>query len=328
MAIQRLLSVDASGPLAMTRRFLAQVWERSGLDGMFVPAWAAGEDDPRPALLTDPADLKRADPFAPLMVLNTAPHIAALAADRSHQRLAAVLRPCELRSLRELARRQSLNLSGLLLISPDCLATFPHEDFDWRVQHAAFIERITDEALHFAAQGGILPSRLRPACQACDHPYPTDADILIGVLGLETNHSLILGFRDEGLAEQVGWREAPPPSADLLARRERVIEKLGEWRQRSRAYAESHLEEGEATLEGLVRHLHQCENCRNWISRACPFFAEAWRATSGGREMNDLEASWLPSCGGCGMCDHTCPDEYPLSTVIGHLARRVGSSAL
>jgi len=117
MAVQKLLSVDASGPLETTRRFLAQVWERSRLDGMFVPAWAAGEDDPRPALLTDPADLKRADPFAPLMVLNTAPHIAALAADRSHQRLAAVLRPCELRSLRELARRQSLNLSGLLLIS-------------------------------------------------------------------------------------------------------------------------------------------------------------------------------------------------------------------
>lgn len=328
MAVQKLLSVDASGPLETTRRFLAQVWERSRLDGMFVPAWAAGEDDPRPALLTDPADLKRADPFAPLMVLNTAPHIAALAADRSHQRLAAVLRPCELRSLRELARRQSLNLSGLLLISPDCLATFPQQDFDWRVQHAAFIERITDEALHFAAQGGILPSRLRPACQACDNPYPSDADILIGVLGMETNHSLIIGFRDEALAQQVGWREAAPPSADLVTRRERVIEKLREWRQRSRAFAESHLEEGETTLDGLVQHLRRCENCRNWISRACPFFADAWRATSGGTQMNDLESSWLPSCGGCGMCDHTCPENYPLSTVIGHLARRVSSSAL
>jgi formate dehydrogenase subunit beta len=328
MAVQKLLSVDASGPLETTRRFLAQVWERSGLDGMFIPAWAAGEDDPRPALLTEPADLKRADPFAPLMVLNTAPHIAALAADRPHQRLAAVLRPCELRSLRELARRQSLSLSGLLLISPDCLATFPQQDFDWRVQHAAFIERITDEALHFAAQGGILPSRLRPACQACDQPYPSDADILIGVLGLETNHSLILGFRDEALAEQVGWREATPPSADLLTRRERVIEKLREWRQRSRAFAESHLEEGETTLEGLVQHLRRCENCRNWISRSCPFFADAWRATSGGKQMNDLESSWLPSCGGCGMCDHACPENYPLSTVIGHLARRVDSSAL
>jgi formate dehydrogenase subunit beta len=328
MPVQKLLSVDASGPLETTRRFLAQVWERSGLDGMFIPAWSAGEDDPRPALLTDLADLKRADPFAPLMVLNTAPHIAALAADRPHQLLAAVLRPCELRSLRELARRQSLSLSGLLLISPDCLATFPHEDFDWRVQHAAFIERITDEALHFAAQGGILPSRLRPACQACDQPYPTDADILIGVLGLETNHSLILGFRDEALAAKVGWQDASAPSADLLARRERVIDKLKEWRQRSRAYAESHLEEGQATLESLVAHLQTCENCRSWIARACPFFADSWRATSGGKQMSDLEASWLPSCGGCGMCDHACPDDYPLSTVIGRLARRAGSTVL
>lgn len=328
MLIQKLLPVEAHGPLETTRHFLAQVWERGGLDGMFIPAWAEGDDDPRPALLTEPAQLQRADPYAPLMVLNTAPHVAALAADRSHQHLAAVLRPCELRSLRELSRRRALDTSSLLLISPDCLATFPHEDFDWRVQHAAFIERITDEALHFAAQGGILPSRLRPACQACDHPYPADADINIGVLGLETNRSLIIGFRDEGLARSLGWQAAEEPPADLVARRERVLEKLGEWRQRSRAYAESHLEEGEGTLEGLVGHLRHCENCRSWISSACPFFADAWQTTSGGERMTDLESTWLPSCGGCGMCDHDCPEGFPLSTVIGHLARRVGTTAI
>jgi formate dehydrogenase subunit beta len=327
MPIQKLLPVEPRGPLDATRRFLTQVWERAGLDGMFIPAWAEGEDDPRPALLNAPAQLARADPYAPLMVLNTAPHVAALASDNPNQRLAAVLRPCELRSLRELARRQGLDLSRLLLISPDCLATFPHEDFDWRVQHAAFIERITDEALHFAAQGGILPSRLRPSCQACDHPYPADADIHIGVLGMETSQYLILEFRDADLLHQLGWQQAPDPSADLLARRARVLEKLGEWRQRSRAYAESHLEGDETSLQGLVRHLRTCENCRSWISQACPFFAAVWETTDFGERIGELESGWLHACGGCGMCDHACPEGYPLSTVIGHLARRIGSTA-
>jgi len=328
MPIQKLLPVGPSGPLEATRAFLRQVWERAPLEGLFIPAWADGQDDPRPALLDLPAQLDRADPFAPLMVLNTAPHIAALVADNPGQHLGAVLRPCELRSLRELARRQHADLSGLLLISPDCLATFPHEDFDWRVHHAAAIEKITDEALHFAAQGGILPSRLPPSCQACDHPYPSDADIHIAVLGLETNRHLILGFRDADLMGRLGFQSESDPPPDLVERRERVLAKLTEWRQRSRAFAESHLEEGQATLQGLVRHLRSCENCRSWISRACPVFSQAWELASSGQRVKDLEDGWLPSCGGCGMCDHACPDGYPLSTVIGHLARKASPAVL
>jgi formate dehydrogenase subunit beta len=328
MTIQKLLPVGPSGPLEATRAFLRHVWDRASLDGMFIPAWAEGQDDPRPALLSSPAQLDRADPFAPLMVLNTAPHIVALVAENPGQRLGAVLRPCELRSLRELGRRQHVALGGLLLISPDCLATFPHEDFDWRVQHAAAIEKITDEALHFAAQGGILPSRLRPGCQACDHPYPTDADIHLAVLGLETNRHLILGIRDSNLLSRLDLQSQPDPPDELIVRRERVLTKLAEWRQRSRAFAESHLEEGQASLQGLIRHLRGCENCRTWITSACPFFSQAWDQAESGEHARALEDGWLHSCGGCGMCDHACPDGFPLSTVIGHLARKAGSAVL
>jgi formate dehydrogenase (coenzyme F420) beta subunit len=328
MPIQKLLPVGPSGPLDATRGFLRQVWDRAALDGLFIPAWADGQDDPRPALLNSPGQLERADPYAPLMVLNTAPHILALVTDNPGQHLGAVLRPCELRSLRELARRQGADLGGLLLISPDCLATFPLEDFDWRVHNAAAIEKITDEALHFAAQGGILPSRLRPTCQACELPFPADADIHIAVLGIETDRHLILGFRDAGLLGRLEFQSQPDPPADLLARRDRVLSKLTEWRQRSRAYAESHLEAEQASIQGLVRHLRGCENCRVWISKACPFFPQAWEQTASGQRMNDLQASWLLSCGGCGMCDHACPDGYPLSTVIGHLARKAAATAL
>jgi formate dehydrogenase subunit beta len=276
--------------------------------------------------LNSPAQLDRADPFAPLMVLNTAPHVLALHAD--HPRIGAVLRPCELRSLRELARIQCADVGGFLLISSDCLATFPREDFDWRVQHAADIEKITNEALHFASQGGILPSRLRPTCQACDHPFPVDADVHLAVLGMETNRHLVLGFRDVDLVHRLGFDSLPDPPVDLLTRRTRVLDKLTEWRQRSRAYAESHLEEDQTSLRDLVRHLRSCENCRTWISQACPFFGHAWEVSGSGQKVRELESAWLPSCGGCGMCDHACPDAYPLSTVIGFLARKAKAPAL
>jgi hypothetical protein len=76
MTIQRLLPVGPSGPLEATREFLRHVWDRASLDGMFIPAWAEGQDDPRPALLSSPAQLDRAD-FARLMPyhrLTLSPH--------------------------------------------------------------------------------------------------------------------------------------------------------------------------------------------------------------------------------------------------------------
>ena len=324
MSNRSLLPVEATSPLETVRRLLARVWREADLDGMLVPIWKAEEHVMQAALLQEPEQLANADPFSPVMLANGAPLAARLLRMPRQKRLGVVLRPCELRSLKELARRDGFSLESALLISPDCVATLAPEDYDWQVTHLVDNEQLTRDALHFAAQGGILPSRLRPSCQLCDRPFPETADIHIQLLGVETSRHLMVEIRDPRLAQALGLgpEQIAPIPAEVTERRERVLSKLVTWRQQARAYAESHLGEIQGSLEGLSSHLQSCPVCRERMTSHCPFFARAWAASSGGAELAALE-DWLLSCAGCGMCEYSCPEGYPLFTVISHLGHKL-----
>ncbi len=323
MRTLRLVPVDSQGPLEATRRLLALIWERGDLAGMLIPVWTTGKRDPRSTLLTSQAMLDRADPFAPLMTANAAPQAVEILRRSPKERFGLVLRPCELRSLRNLAPRLGVGLEGALLLSSDCLATFPPEDFDWRLRQTSDYERLTLEALHFAAQGGILPSRLRGTCQFCELPYPADADVQFEVIGLETSKYIVINVRDPGLATKLGLENGgtqPVPSG-LRDRRTQVLGKLAAWRRQARAFAESHLDPQLATMPALISHLRSCDTCRDWLKEACPLFGMQWEASLSGEQPEKLQLGWLDGCGGCGMCEHECPEGYPLPTVIGRLGR-------
>ena len=104
MSNRSLLPVEAASPLETVRRLLARVWREADLDGMLVPIWKAEEHVMQAALLQEPEQLANADPFSPVMLANGAPLAARLLRMPRQKRLGVVLRPCELRSLKELAR--------------------------------------------------------------------------------------------------------------------------------------------------------------------------------------------------------------------------------
>jgi formate dehydrogenase subunit beta len=324
MSNRSLLTVEAAGPLETVRHLLARIWQEADLEAMLVPIWKADEHVVQAALLYESEELSGADPFSPVMLANGAPLAAQLLRMPRQKRLGVVLRPCELRSLRELARRDGFSLEPGLLISPDCVATLAPEDYDWQVTRQEDNERLTRDALHFAAQGGILPSRLRPSCQLCDRPFPESADIHIQLLGVETSRHLLVEIRDPLLAQALGYgpEQAALIPSEVTQRRERVLGKLVTWRQQARAYAESHLGETQGSLEGLSAHLRSCPVCRERMNSHCPFFARAWKASGNGADLPALE-DWLLSCAGCGMCEYACPEGFPLFTVISHLGHKL-----
>lgn len=324
MPTRRLLMVESHGPLPAIRQLLASLWTRRQLSAMLIPTWTRSGRSMKATLLTSPESLLSADPFAPVMPMNAANEAALVLSRRPPGAICLVLRPCELRSLRELARRQALPLDDTLLVSTDCLAVLPEDDFDWRQASHADPDQITRNALHFAAQGGILPSRLRPSCQLCDQPYPEDADLHIQVFGLETTQQVMLEVRQEGLWAdfETDGLDLRPVSPDIEERRERVMERLISWRRQVRAYAESHLTPDQASMTTLIDHLQACEACRRRLGGYCPLFEQAWQSPEG-KALEGRVESWLVACGGCGMCDYACPTGYPLFTVIGSLTHRL-----
>jgi Pyruvate/2-oxoacid:ferredoxin oxidoreductase delta subunit len=327
MPTQRLLEVQPEGPLAAIRQMLASLWIGASLRGMVIPVWSESGRAMRSTLLTSPDGLADADPFAPIMPMNAAAE-AVLALRQAHSDgLALVLRPCELRSLRELCRRDGMFLSGHLLVSTDCLAVLPLDDFGWRREQALIRDQITIDALHFAAQGGILSSRLRPSCQLCEEPFPEEVDLHIQVFGLETSRHVVVAYTDPKLGVHIGFTDPGSHSLphEITERRERVIERLVSWRRQAKAYAESHLSPEVRSIDGLSAHLESCDACRRRLANYCPLFESAWESRSDRGRQAEVEA-WLVACGGCGMCEYTCPSGYPLFTVIGYLNHRLADS--
>lgn len=328
MSVRRLLKVDERDPLSTARALLSHVWMEAKLDGMLIPSWIEDQPFPTSVFQHDPQSLTQSDPFTPIMPQNTAGVAAELVQQYPDKRLGLSLRPCELRSLVQLADRDGIDLSNTLLISTDCLSVFPLEDVHWRLGEVRDKDQLTRDALQFAAQGGILPSRFKKSCQLCDIPYPLSADMQIELLGIATHQHLIVGFSDKALSmgmalDSLAAEEIP---REIDERRQQVLDKLANWRRRSMAYTQSHLDEKLATLPGFVHHLQSCESCRTRLQEQCPLFAEAQIGSPDFSDLASIEA-WISSCGGCGMCDYHCPDAYPLFTVILHLYHRITSQS-
>ena len=164
-------------PLGTLQSFLRKVWENAKLDALIVSANGH-------LVLDNPDELSEINPFRPVMRINTARLIPQVMQQRPGQKMGVLLRPCELRALDEISRRNIIDQNELMTISVDCLGTYPEDDYEWRADRKGSSGGLTREALKFAVQGGIAAYRYRPACQMCTLPGATDAEINIGVLGL------------------------------------------------------------------------------------------------------------------------------------------------
>jgi formate dehydrogenase subunit beta len=322
-----VIDVRDSDPIESIREILSIPLEGGHLDAVFLPVWSDDSQHPAPAIISSPDEISSSDPFAPVMVCNSALSAFEEIEHNLHRRTGVVLRPCELRTFQFLVSESGLRTDNVILISMDCLATFPVEDFGWRQDKSEERDKLTRTALHFAAQGGLLPSRYRGSCQICDKPYPERADLHFELFGMETSeHIGVQSDRDEVLQE-LGLEEVivQPISASMIERRQRTLDRLLAWRLQARAYASAHLTQEQKTMDGLIEHLRSCSACQNMITEHCPTFELEWITGSEIVQQEILE-NWLGYCGGCGMCEHSCPEEFPIFSSIAYLNQSIGTS--
>jgi ferredoxin len=323
MSVRRIIPVEAQDPLWTVRQLLRSIWDHAGLDGLFIPVWQDG-DPPSTTLITSPDSLDKADPFAPVMHRNSACSAVEAMKKFPEKKFGFVLRPCELRTFYVLMSKLNLDPKRALFISSDCLATFPPEDFDFRLEESDHREHMTQTALFFAAQGGILPSRYRNCCQFCDKPFPEKADVSIELLGIPTQHNLVINLRKPEFIDMLGlenFKDLPVPD-DITLRREKTLKRLEDWRQKAQAYTSAHLNENHKTLTGLISHISTCDYCREILQEQCPLFESDWiKAES--KPDPDIIENWLQSCSGCGMCESDCPKGYPLFRAILFISQKL-----
>lgn len=311
---QQLFPVQNQDTLNCARALLAELWEVADLNGMYLPHWAEGAGTPESSFIEHPSQLESADPFAPVMPINYAPSALETLIDHPKDRIGVFLRPCEWRSFHVLTNRNGDHLDHLFSMSADCTGAMPLDDFSRLSKGDP--QSMTPLVLHFASQGGILPSRHQTSCQLCENPFPEDVDLQFELFGVPTSEQLILNFRHDEIAQALAKRtlagEVPPA---LSTRREQVLEDLARWRADSFEKRKAQLGPERLTLEGLISHVRSCESCQANLRSHCPQVDLKQLLDSSDSSIEYFQ-HWVSSCSGCGVCDKDCPEEYPLFGVI------------
>ena len=312
--------LDTWGDLeGRVRSFLGGLWSQARLDGMVVPVYAAENGLPGPMLITSQDALQQVNPFIPLMPVNSARVIERLAAQHPSDRFAAVLRPCEARALSEHMRRSNLSLPNWLIIGVDCLASFPQEDFSWRLERAGDIHNLTHQVLRNARQGGISSDRFRTACQMCTHPGAQFADICIATIGLPTKDYALVSTQSDSLPAKLAFDQITDGHAPswLVEQHDHVLAMMTERhthvKQRVLAELESGLPED---VEAWISHLQHCTGCDACLE-ACPLY------TGQLLEGRDAVAEWLTGCVSCGMCEQACPQHLPITALVSRIVENL-----
>ncbi len=335
------------------RDFLRLLLEKEDVKGVLVPMHMPGGGLAMPTLVADPAELQRVDPFAPSFPLNAAALVAKLTRGAAEGHVAAVLRPCEIRAFRELAKLNQGSVDNVLLIGVECHGAFSNREYHGFVKGrdplaatAAFLEEaLKGNGGAGAAQGIIDGHALAGACRACEHFVPHMADLAVGLVGLNPDAGLPLISQTPRGERALSRLKLPEMAED--PGRPKAMEALSAARVAKRDAMFAETAAATDSIQKLAEFLSNCINCYN-CRVACPvcycrecvfvtnvFDHKPWQYMGWAKKQGLLKmptdtvfyhmtrmAHMSLSCVGCGQCSNACPNDVPVMELFRLVASR------
>jgi len=340
MNVNRILHVRDDDTVKTIQDFLAAWWAQVALDAMLAPVELPDRSAVSPQVITEPAELSKVNPFAPIMLANTATMIQDFVRDHPNQHLAVILRPCELRAMIELRKRHRIcyqqvyagnDQESLVIIGVDCPGTFSQAAY---TQHL-LNHRDDGEILHvgrsYGKQDSYIPYEVRQTCQTCDSPGPLGADLTIGTIGIEPEGNLLIIARNEDVDDTLKLQNVTDHVAteSQVEFREMMVGKLVDQRAEKR-FALMNSPELPTDFTSALALFARCTLCADCLD-ACPLYDGELAGMLGeGRQsgrslLSELirVSRWLASCSGCGMCRESCEHGIPLTQIVTTLSHRI-----
>jgi formate dehydrogenase subunit beta len=302
-----------------------------------------------PTLVTDPKHLDGVDILAPAFPLNAATLAAKLTRKPMGGKIAAVLRPCEIRAFIELVKLNQAQKDDIILISIDCLGAFQNKDYlkfssqKSKETSTLFLKKVMEE--NAVEIEGV---KLAAACMACEHPVSENADIQIGLYGMNKDESLLVKTQTQAgdnILKQLNLGATNEPAG-----RQSAINKL--IKQRTEYKEKMFAETSKATnsLEKISDYFASCVNCYNCrvacpvcYCKECVFVTDVfnhdpfqyinWAKRKGIIKMPTDTLFYhitrlthmSTACVGCGQCSNACPNDIQvmeLFRTIGDITQK------
>ena len=311
--------------------FLADALDKGFLDALLLPIRVPAGDSFGYVLITERSLLTEASPFSPVMPIQGAKALSSLTRyGTGTKRIAALLRPCEIRAAVELHKLDQLDVESIFLMSMDCPGVLSLGDY---VKDPQKGDAIFERALK---EWNIDSPRW--VCQACDKFSMSYSDLHIGILaapdsslflipGTVKGENLLQGLDLECGTSVKGWQTR--------------TQKLTEQRRKKRDQMLRDVKGDIRGPDGLLNIFSNCINCHNCMSvcpvcycRQCYFDSGALKLTpdnylmradrkGGLRLLPDTLLFQLGrmshmslSCVSCGSCEDACPMAIPVSRVF------------
>ena len=315
--------------------FLTKAMDKGVFDAVIIPMRVPAGDSFVYVLIKDKSLLKDATPLPSVMSVQGAKAVSSVTRlGKGNMKIAAVMRPCEIRATIELSKLGQTDLENITLISMDCPGVLPVSDFlnDPEKNIKLFndsVQKWDDKAM-------------RPVCQICDKSSMVSGDIHIGTLGAKKDTFFVISNSQKGndvleklgvdLKENIdGWQAK--------------VRSVSEEKLKKRKKAHKDLKSEIGGIDNLVDTFSQCINCHNCMSvcpvcycRLCYFDSDKVKHPSEDY-LQSAESKgsirFLPdtilfqmgrmmhmslSCVSCGACEDACPMSIPVAQIFSMIA--------
>ena len=317
---------------------LKNALDKGYFDAILIPSIVPAGDSYAYLLIKDKSLLEGASPLPPIMPVQGGKVLDKLTRlGKGEHKIAAVMRPCEIRAAIELFKLKQTNLENITFISTDCPGAIPLSD---HLKNQAKSEDDFKNALDTWESDAV-----REVCKICHRFSMIGADFHIGLLGTKTgNISLIPNSeKGENLLDSLGVTYED----DVSGWEEKVKEKEKE-RQETRENVQKEFMLKTGGHDNLLETFSTCITCHNCMRvcpicycRQCYFDSEALslppenyltRAERKGSIKFPPDtllfhlgrmSHMVFSCVSCGACEDACPVSLPVSQVFGLVGDRV-----
>ena len=346
MAITATINVKDQDLLISLQSFCTAILTQEDIRAILVPQRQPMKSMAMPTLVTAPDQLDGIDPLSPAFPMNGAKALAKLTRKPSGGKIAALLRPCEIRAFIELVKLKQARTEDVVLIGIDCLGALRNTDyFRFAGNDAAAATQRFYEGMLVGKEAALDGVELASACKSCEHSIPDAADIALALRGVDIGTGILAQAQSpagEALLAQLNL-----PAAEVPKAREDALVRLLEARIASRDQMFAETAAATDSVEKLSNYMANCVNCYNCrvacpvcYCKECVFVTDVfnhdpaqylrWAQRKGAIKMpTDTVFYHLTrlthmstACVGCGQCSNACPNDIPVMELFRLVGQR------